>query len=135
MAEPDPIYNQLCQALQAMAKGEADAITTNSPAKDKALTLGAQDFSDQELEASLSKQQLDNQYRRALDSAQGIEARRMISTLRQAAVLSGMEKAKRLKQRTRLQTLIWGASRSYGQGQDSGYFGLVLPTVPLQEGG
>jgi hypothetical protein len=132
MAESDPNYAKLCTALKDMAQGELAAITAGTPEADVGLDLGAANLSQEEIAKALSRTEINEQYRKKLDD-QGVSPAEIHAAQMQAALLSGMEKAARLKHRTRVAALVSGASRSYGQAQDTGYFGLVLPAIPLQQ--
>ena len=132
MAESDPTYAKLCDALKTMAQGELAAVTQGTSEADRGLDLGAEDLSQEELAKALSRQEINEQYRKKLDD-QGVSPAEIHAAQMQVAILSGMEKASRLKHRTRVAALVSGASRSYGQAQDTGYFGYVLPAIPLQQ--
>ena len=132
MAEPDPTYSKLCTALKEMAQGELTSLTEAAPDADVGLDLGAQDLTQAEITKSLSRDLLNQGHRKLMDT-DGASAAQLQAAQMQVALLSGMEKASRLRHRTRLTSMVWGASRSYVQAQDTGYFGYVLPTIPLQQ--
>lgn len=132
MAEPDQNYSKLCEALKAMAQGELLALTEGKHELDKGVELGNQDLSQEELRKVLDRTELNEQYRKKLDDG-GVTPAETHAAQMQVTILSAMEKAARLRHRSRVTSLIWGASRSYGQAQDTGYFGHILPAIPLQQ--
>jgi hypothetical protein len=133
MAEPDQVYTDMCDALKAMAQGEYRALTEAAPVQDQGLRLEQADLTPEELARVCSREQINEQYRKLMDTG-GATPAEMHAAQMQAAVLGALEKAMRARFRTRVQSLVCGASRAYGQGQDTGYFGRVLPIIPLQMG-
>lgn len=132
MAESDPNYAKLCGALKDMAAGEAAALTATAQEADKGLQLGLPDLTQAELTKALSRDTINQQYRKVMENG-GVLASELHAAQMQVTILSAMEKAKRLHDRSRVDSLVTGASRAYGQAQDTGYFGLVLPAIPLQQ--
>lgn len=133
MAEPDPNYTKLCEGMKALAAGEAESVATTAFTAEPLLVLDAVDLTPEATRTALDRETLNQEYRKKIDET-GATPAELHAMQMQVALLSGLEKAKNLRYRSRVTSMILGANKPYGQSRDTGFYGLVLPTIPLQQG-
>lgn len=132
IAQLDPTYDSVRQKLQAYFAGEANAVLQGNAGLDVGQTFDAVSLAPADVTKVFSREAIGTQFQTAFDGKK-LTIGKVQSLTLQSDTLAGVEKAFRMRHRTRLELLVSGVSRARGLSSAKGFVAHAMARIPLKD--